>query len=78
MVPIAAAIITIVVVPLRNQPTGVSPINTSRNVPSPIAVTNERMITPNGSSFFSMAEKAPETAKANVPSMSMMERKDMW
>jgi hypothetical protein len=58
-----------------NQFTGKFPTSTSLIVPPPIAVTNEMMRVPKGSSFLSIAEKAPDTAKANVPRISMMLRK---
>ena len=46
-----------------NHVTGVSPNRRSRTVPPPMAVTNERINTPNGSSLFSIAARAPATAK---------------
>jgi len=52
--------------------TGVFPNNISRIVPPPIAVTKEIINTPKRSSFLSIAEKAPETAKAKVPRISMI------
>ena len=56
---------------LLNQATGKSPSNISRMLPPPIAVTNEMINTPSGSSFFSMAANEPETAKLKVPGTSM-------
>ena len=46
-----------------NQLTGKLPMRTSLNVPPPIAVAKEMISTPKGSSFFSIAKKAPDTAK---------------
>lgn len=74
MVAIAEQKITIVAVELVSQLTGRLPINVSLNVPPPIAVTNERTSTPNGSNFFSIARKAPEMANAIVPRISMIKR----
>jgi hypothetical protein len=36
------------------------------------------MSTPKGSSFFSMAKKAPDTAKENVPQISINCKKLVW
>src|ERR1700694_69910 len=63
------------VLSLFSQLTGKLPSSTSRTVPPPMAVTNEMISVPKGSNLRSMAEKAPETAKAKVPRISMMFRK---
>ena len=55
-----------------NHPTGLIPINKSRNVPPPTAVTNAIIKTPKTSNFFSMATNTPEIAKAIVPKISIM------
>ena len=58
-----------------SQATGRFPKSISRKVPPPMEVANAIMITPNGSSRFSMAAKAPEMAKAIVPKISMILKK---
>lgn len=72
MVAKAPVKITQMVIELLNHATGNSPIKTSRIVPPPIAVTKEMINTPKGSSRFSIAAKAPATAKLNVPNISMI------
>ena len=72
---IADAKITTVALSLRSQLTGRFPMSVSRSVPPPTAVTKASTNTPNGSNFFSIAEKAPTTAKEKVPNMSMIKRK---
>lgn len=52
MVTTAEQKMTTVAVSFCNQLTGRFPINMSRNVPPPIAVTKESTNIPNGSSFF--------------------------
>lgn len=49
------------------QLTGVFPIKTSRKLPPPIAVTDAKIKTPNGSNFLRIAANAPEMAKTAVP-----------
>jgi hypothetical protein len=73
----ADTIITEIPVEFLSQETGRSPIRISLIVPPPIAVIKEIMITPNGSSFLSIAAKAPETAKAKVPSISIVSKKSI-
>ena len=75
IVAMAEQKITTVAVSFLNQLTGRLPIIMSRKVPPPIAVTNARTSTPNGSNFFCMARNAPETANEKVPRISMMKRK---
>lgn len=54
----------------KNQLTGLIPITTSLKVPPPIAVTNDKDNIPNKSKRFSIATRAPDTAKAMVPNKS--------
>jgi hypothetical protein len=61
--------------PFCSQLTGKFPTRISLIVPPPIAVTKEIIRIPKGSSFRSIAENTPDTAKANVPRMSMIFRK---
>ena len=75
MVITAEENITIVAVALVSQLTGKLPIIISRSVPRPMAVTKASTSTPKGSNFFSMARKAPDTAKEIVPRISMIYKK---
>ncbi len=69
-----APIITYTKVRSRIHATGAS-IKTSRRVPPPKAVTIAMIKIPKISSFLFIAVKAPDTAKAMVPKMSIIKNK---
>ena len=49
------------------QFTGRIPINTSRVVPPPYAITKDKITAPNKSNFLVLAFKTPVTAKTKIP-----------
>ena len=75
-VPSVAIRITLIVVALRSHPTGVFPMSISRSVPPPMDVTKAIIRIPKISSFLRSAADVPDTAKENVPSTSMIFRRE--
>lgn len=67
---------TLMVVALRNHPTGVLPMSISRSVPPPMEVTNAIIRTPKISSLLRSAADVPDTANEKVPSTSMICRRE--